>query len=158
MTTNDRELVLTRLIDVPREKLWRCWTEPRLLVQWFTPPPWKTVHADMDVRPGGASFILMKGPEEGQEIPNYGTYLEVVKNEKLVFTDAYTQAWQPSAKPFFTGVLTFEEQGGPGSGKTLYTARVLHWTKEDRETHEKMGFHQGWGIATDQLTALAKTL
>lgn len=147
------EFVLTRLIDVPREKLWRCWTEPQLIVQWFTPPPWKTVHAETDVRAGGSSTIVMKGPE-GQEMPNRGTYLEVVKNEKLVFTDAYTTAWEPSAKPFFTGVLTFEDVGG----KTRYTARVLHWTKEDCEAHEKMGFHQGWGIATDQMTALAKTL
>jgi uncharacterized protein YndB with AHSA1/START domain len=151
--TNGRELVLTRLIDAPREKLWRCWTEPKLMVQWFTPPPWKTIHAETDVRPSGASYIVMKGPE-GQEMPNRGVYLEVVKNERLVFTDAYTAAWQPSAKPFFTGVLTFATQ----NGRTLYTARALHWTKEDCETHEKMGFHQGWGIATDQMTALAKTL
>ena len=51
--TTDKELVLTRVIDVPREKLWRCWTEPQLIVQWFTPPPFKTVHAETDVRPGG---------------------------------------------------------------------------------------------------------
>jgi uncharacterized protein YndB with AHSA1/START domain len=152
--TTDKELVLTRVIDVPREKLWRCWTEPSLIVQWFTPPPFKTIHAETDVRPGGSSYILMKGPE-GQEMPNRGVYLEVVKNEKLVFTDAYTTAWEPSGKPFFTGVLTFEDMGG---GKTKYTARVVHWTQEDCEAHEKMGFHQGWGIATDQMTALAKTL
>jgi uncharacterized protein YndB with AHSA1/START domain len=153
MTTDNRELVLSRLIDAPREKLWRCWTEPKLMVQWFTPPPWKTVHAETDVRPGGSSYIVMKGPE-GQEMPNRGIYLEVIPNQKLVFTDAYTGAWQPSAKPFFTGVLTFEDQGG----KTLYTARALHWTREDCEAHEKMGFHQGWGIATDQMAALARTL
>jgi uncharacterized protein YndB with AHSA1/START domain len=147
------ELVLIRLIDVPRETLWRCWTEPKLIVQWFTPPPWQTVQAETDVRPGGSSTIVMKGPE-GQEMPNRGVYLEVVKNEKLVFTDAYTTAWEPSGKAFFTVVLTFEDEGG----KTRYTARALHWTKEDCEAHEKMGFHQGWGIATDQMTALAKTL
>ena len=152
--TTDKELVLTRVIDVPREKLWRCWTEPKLIVQWFTPPPWKTVHAETDVRPGGASTIVMKGPE-GQEMPNRGVYLEVVENERLVFTDAYIKAWEPSAKPFFTVILTFEDAG---SGKTRYTARALHWTKEDCEAHDKMGFHQGWGIATDQMTALAKTL
>lgn len=149
----DRDLVLTRTIDVPREKLWRCWTEPELIVQWFTPPPWKTIHAETDVRPGGSSYILMKGPE-GQEMPNRGVYLEVVRNERLVFTDAYTRAWEPSAKPFFTVVLTFGAQGG----KTVYTARARHWTTEDRAAHEKMGFHTGWGIATDQMTALAKTL
>ena len=153
MATDDCELVLTRLIDVPREKLWRCWTEPKLIVQWFTPPPWKTIHAETDVQAGGSSYVVMKGPE-GQEMPNRGVYLEVVKNERLIFTDAYTRAWKPSAKPFFTGILTFEDLGG----KTLYTARARHWTAEDRDAHEKMGFHTGWGIATDQMTALAKTL
>ena len=147
--TTDKELVLTRVIDVPREKLWRCWTEPKLIVQWFTPPPFRTVHAETDVRPGGSSYVVMKGPE-GQEMPNRGVYLEVVKNERLVFTDAYTKAWEPSAKPFMTVILTFEDE----AGKTRYTARVRHWTAEDKETHEKMGFHQGWGICADQLAAL----
>jgi uncharacterized protein YndB with AHSA1/START domain len=150
----DRELVLTRLIDVPREKLWRCWTEPKLMLQWFTPAPWKTTHVETDVRPGGASYIVMQGPD-GTEMPNRGVYLEVVKNEKLVFTDAYTSAWEPSGNPFFTCILTFEDAG---NGQTRYTARALHWTRENMEAHEKMGFHQGWGVATDQMTALARTL
>lgn len=150
----DRELVLTRLIDVPREKLWRCWTEPKLMVQWFTPAPWKTVHAETDVRPGGSSYIVMQGPD-GTQMPNRGVYLEVVENERLVFTDAYTRAWEPAEKPFFTAILTFEDAG---NGQTRYTARALHWTKENREAHEKMGFHEGWGAAADQMTALARTL
>lgn len=134
------ELVITRLIDVPREKLFRCWTEPALIVQWFTPPPWKTIRAEMDVRAGGASNIVMQGPD-GTEVPNPGIYLEVVNNERLVFTDAYTSAWVPSAKPFFTGVLTFEDEGR----KTRYTARARHWTAEDCAAHEQMGFYTGWG-------------
>ena len=80
---DSRELVLTRLIDAPRDKLFRCWTEPALIVQWFTPPPWKTIHAETDVRPGGSSFIVMKGPD-GTEMPNRGVYLDVVKNERIV--------------------------------------------------------------------------
>jgi len=151
---SDRELVLTRLIDVPREKLWRCWTEPRLMLQWFTPAPWKTIHAETDVRPGGSSYVVMQGPD-GTEMPNRGVYLEVVENERLVFTDAYTRAWEPSQNPFFTCILTF---GDAGNGQTRYTARALHWTRENREAHEKMGFHQGWGLATDQMIALARTL
>ena len=151
---SDRELVLTRLIDVPREKLWRCWTEPKLMLQWFTPAPWKTIHAETDVRPGGSSYVVMQGPD-GTEMPNRGVYLEVIKNQRLVFTDAYTSAWEPSENPFFTAILTFEDAG---NGQTRYTARALHWTRENRETHEKMGFHEGWGVATDQMTALARTL
>ncbi len=156
MTTSpstDRELVLTRLIDAPRETLYRCWTEPALMKQWFAPKPYETPVVEVDVRSGGANLIVMRGPD-GQDMPNRGIYLEVVPNERLVFTDAFTEAWQPSAKPFMTAILTFEPQGD----KTLYTARVRHWTVEDREAHEKMGFHQGWGICTDQLAALAATL
>jgi uncharacterized protein YndB with AHSA1/START domain len=146
---SDRELVLSRLINAPREKVYRAWTEPELLKQWFCPRPWTTPVVETDVRPGGASMFLMRGPD-GQEFPNRGVYLEVVPNERLVFTDAYTHAWEPSAKPFMTGILTFENEGG----KTRYTARVRHWTVADREAHEKMGFHPGWNIATDQLEAL----
>ena len=153
-SVSDRELLLTRDINASPEKLFRCWTEPALIVQWFTPAPWKTVRADVDVRAGGSSLIVMQSPE-GQEFPNPGVYLEVIPNKKLVFTDAYTKAWEPSDKPFMTGILTFEDLG---DGRTRYAARVLHWTKEDCETHVKMGFNEGWGKATDQLVALVATL
>jgi uncharacterized protein YndB with AHSA1/START domain len=147
---SDRELVLTRLIDAPREKLFKAWTDPELLKQWFSPRPWTTPVIEVDVRAGGANLTVMRGPD-GTEFPNRGIYLEVVENERLVFTDAYTKAWEPSEKPFMTAIITFEDE----AGQTRYTARVLHWTVADREAHEKMGFHQGWGLCTDQLAALA---
>lgn len=150
---DDRELVLTRYIDVPREKLYRCWTEPDLIKQWFTPQPWTTVEAEVDVRPGGSSLIVMADPE-GNRFPNPGVYLDVVPNERIVLTDAFTEAWKPSEKAFMVATITFEKE----NGGTRYTARCRHWTAEDRKAHEDMGFHTGWGQATDQLTALAKTL
>ena len=149
----DRELMLTRLIDAPREKVYRAWTDASLLKQWFAPLPYTTPHAELDVRPGGSNLVVMKGPE-GPEMPNRGVYLEIVPNEKIVFTDAFTEAWVPSAKPFMTVTLTFEDE----AGKTRYTARVRHWTVEDKEAHEKMGFHEGWGLCTDQLAALVAKL
>lgn len=151
---SDRDLVLERILNAPREKLYRCWTEPALITQWFTPPPYTTPRAEVDVRPGGASLIIMRGPD-GQEFPNHGVYLEVVPNARLVVTDAYTRAWEPSEKPFMTLILTFEDAG---EGKTRYTARARHWTAADREAHEKMGFHEGWGTATAQLEALARRI
>ncbi len=150
----DRELILARTLNASREKLFAAWTTPSLITQWFTPPPFKTIHAEIDLRPGGASNIVMQSPD-GHEFPNPGVYLEVVPHEKLVFTDAFTRAWVPSEKPFMTAILTFEDAG---EGQTLYTARVRHWTVADREAHEKMGFYHGWGIATDQLEALAQTI
>ena len=151
--TGERDLVLTRLIDAPREKLYRAWTEPELLKQWFAPAPYTTPSVELDVRVGGANAVVMRSPD-GNDIPCGGVYLEVVPNQRLVFTDAYTHAWEPSLKPFMTVILTFEDE----AGQTRYTARVRHWTSEDRETHEKMGFHQGWGQCADQLATLAATL
>lgn len=147
------ELMLTRLIDAPREKLYRAWTDPALMKLWFAPLPWTTSLAETDVRPGGSSLVVMRSPE-GQDFPNRGVYLEVVENERLVSTDAYTSAWVPSEKPFMTLILTFENAGGG----TRYTARALHWTVADREAHEKMGFHEGWGKCTNQLAALVKSI
>lgn len=148
------ELTLTRILPATAEKLYRCWTEPELLKQWFCPKPYTVAVAELDVRPGGASWIVMRSPE-GDEIPCPGIYLEVVPNQKLVTTDAYISAWEPSAKPFLTAIVTFEDLG---DGTTRYTAIARHWTAEDRQAHEEMGFHEGWGIAADQLGELAATL
>ncbi len=151
--TDPRELVLDRLIDAPPAAVWRCWTEPDLLRQWFAPKPWSTPKAELDLRPGGACTVTM-ADENGTEYPNPGVYLEVVEGKKLVFTDAYSAGWVPSENPFFTAVLTFEDEGG----KTRYIARARHWSEELKAQHEKMGFIEGWGICADQLEALAKTL
>ena len=147
--TSDLDLVITRLIDAPREKLFKAWTEPELMKQWFAPKPWTTPVVETDVRPGGASLVVMRGPD-GQESPNRGVYLEIVPNERIVVTDAYVKAWEPSEKPFMTLILTFENEGG----KTRYTARARHWSVADRDAHEKMGFHTGWSQCADQLTEL----
>jgi uncharacterized protein YndB with AHSA1/START domain len=148
-----RDLTLVRLIDAPRQKVFRAWTDPDLLKRWFAPLPYTTPVAELDVRPGGTNRIVMRDPD-GREFPNRGIYLEVVPNERLVLTDAYTDAWTPSAKPFMTVILTFDDH----AGKTLYTARVRHWTTEDLEAHEQMGFQEGWGRCTDQLAALVANL
>ena len=149
----ERELVLTRLIAAPRAKLYRAWTEPELLKQWFAPLPYTTPVAELDVRAGGSCLVVMRDPD-GNDWPNPGVYLDVVENERLIFTDAYVRAWEPSNKPFMTAIVTFaDEEGG-----TRYTARVLHWTVADRKEHERMGFHQGWGQCADQLAALVAKL
>ncbi|HOB94152.1 MAG TPA: SRPBCC family protein [Aquabacterium sp.] len=153
-TAHLHDLTLTRDIAASPAALFRCWTDPALIPQWFCPPPWGVSHAETDVRPGGASLIVMRGPE-GQEMPNRGVYLEVVPNRRIVCTDAYVRAWEPSAKPFMTLILSFDDLG---DGRTRYTAIARHWSAEDCKAHEDMGFHQGWGIATDQLAALAATL
>lgn len=153
------ELTLTRLIDAPCAALFRCWTEPSLLKQWFAPRPYTTPVAETDLKVGGRSNIVMRSPE-GQDIPCPGTYLEIVPGRMLVFTDAYTGDWQPrEGKPFMTALISFDdEKGADGKMMTRYTAIVRHWSEEDKKTHERMGFHTGWGQCADQLAELAKTL
>jgi uncharacterized protein YndB with AHSA1/START domain len=148
------EMSLTRLLDAPADKLFRCWTTPELIKQWFAPGPLTTPVAEVELRVGGRNFMLMKSPE-GQEFPCPGTYLEIVPNRKIVFTDAFTGDWMPrEGAPFMVAIVTFEPEGD----KTRYTATVRHWTEADRAKHEQMGFHQGWGICADQLEALAQKI
>lgn len=149
----DRDLVLNRRVAASPEKLYRCWTEPELLKRWFAPEPWTVPVAELDVRVGGAHLIVMRGPD-GTDYPNRGVYLDVVPGERLVFTDAYSDAWTPAPKPFMTVILTFAADGDG----TRYAIRVRHWTAADREAHETMGFHQGWGRCADQMAEVAAGL
>ena len=71
------DLVLERVIDVPRELVWTAWTTPKHLKHWFCPRPWTITECEIDLRPGGIFRSVMRSPE-GQEFPNIGCYLEVV--------------------------------------------------------------------------------
>ena len=151
-TTEGRDLILKRTFNASPEKVFKAWTDPASLKLWFAPLPWTVSKAEADVRPGGTNLIVMRSPE-GQEFPGNGVYLEVIKNQRLVFTNAFSKAWEPSEqKPLMVVELTFEQQGN----NTNYTARVRHWTIADREAHEKMGFHEGWVTCAEQLAALVE--
>ncbi len=146
--STDRELVISRVIDAPRERIYTAWT--RNLSQWWGPHGMTTPFVEMDLRPGGVFRTVMRAPD-GTEYPTRGVFLEVVENERIVFTDAFGPGWVPEPEAFFTAITTFESLP---DGKTRYTARALHWTPAKREEHEKMGFHQGWGESLDRLVSL----
>lgn len=155
MTTAAHELVLELTLDAPREKIYRCWTEPELLKRWFAPRPFTTPHAELDVRPGGASNIVMRSPD-GQDMPNPGIYLEVVPNRKLVFTDAFTAGWVPKdGVPFMVAEIELDDAG---PGRTRYVAKARHWTATAKAQHEQMGFREGWTQCAKQLEELARSI
>lgn len=143
-----RELVLTRDIPFVPERIFQTWT--RRLPEWWAPKPLTTPECEIDLRPGGVLRTLMRAPD-GTEYPTVGVFLEVVENERIVFTDAFGPGWEPNPGIFFTAIITFDALAG---GHTRFTARALHWTVENREKHEQMGFLQGWGQCLDQLVAL----
>lgn len=149
------DLILERVVDVPRELIWRAWTMPDLLKEWFTPAPWKTIDCEIDLRPGGNFLTVMRSPE-GENFPHRGCYLEVVENERLVWTNVLHAGYRPAAAdaggPRITAIITLQ----PEAGGTRYAAIARHGSREDRDAHEQMGFHEGWGIALDQLLAVVK--
>jgi len=147
------DLVLERIVDVPRELVWAAWTRPEHLKVWFTPRPWTVSDCEIDLRPGGIFRTVMRSPE-GKEFPTIGCYLEVVPDERLIWTDALLPGYRPSQKPFFTAIITLEPRGKG----TRYVATAIHSDEAGCKQHADMGFHDGWGKALNQLVAHAKTM
>ena len=149
----ETDLILTRDIAAPRALIYTCWTTPQHLVHWFVPRPHRVTACDLDVRPGGKCNTTFD--VDGTLIENNGVYLEVIPDEKLVFTDTYTEGWKPNPDPFMTAILTFADAG---PGRTRYTAIARHRSKDAAENHKQMGFHDGWGTVATQLEAYAQGL
>ena len=134
----DLDLVLERVIDVPVEDVWQAWTDPERLKVWFTPRPYSTSACDIDLRPGGTFRTVIRSPE-GDETENAGCFLEIVPNERLVWTTLMRTGFRPhvSATSFeFTAVITFE----PVGEGTRYTARVMHRDADQARRHDELGF------------------
>ncbi|GAA3150179.1 SRPBCC family protein [Planomonospora alba] len=147
------DIELTREVDVAPELVWKAWTTPDLLKQWFAPKPFETPHCEIDLRPGGIFRTVMRSPE-GAEFDGAGCYLDVVPNERLVWTSALAPGYRPQEGDLpFTAVIELQPNG---SGGTRYRAIAIHRTPEDNKKHADMGFVEGWGAALDQLVALVK--
>lgn len=152
------ELKIERTLKAPRDKIWRCWTEPKLLNQWFCPKPWRAEIVAQDLRPGGGQHAVFHGPD-GERHEFGGVYLEITPNERLVTTNAFAEGWVPVNHPHpgFPEVTFVELADAPGGG-TFYRWGARHWSEDHKQQHEAMGFYEGWNICADQLDALAQTL
>ena len=152
------DLVLERVVDVPRALVWAAWTQPEHLMKWFCPLPWKTTDCKIDLQPGGICETTMQDPE-GPGFTNAGCWLQDVDQELLAWTGALGPGFRPLAKdgaaahPFLMpAIIALEDV----AGGTKYTALVRHGDAAARQAHEQMGFHAGWGKALDQLVEHAK--
>ncbi|MEQ9314791.1 MAG: SRPBCC family protein [Henriciella sp.] len=151
---NEIELVIGRIIDAPRHAVWRCWTEEDLIKQWYCPRPWRVTKADIKLRPGGRFNTIFAGPN-GEEIDNSGMWLEIVPEERLVFTDFYTEGYIPQTESLMTG---FVELSDTADGKTKFIWGARHRNAETKKQHEDMGFEEGWGAAAEQLEETAQSI
>jgi uncharacterized protein YndB with AHSA1/START domain len=161
--TDKLDLVLERTIDAPVDLVWKAYTNPEHLKQWFAPRPYEITECELDLKPGGIFRIRMQGPD-GFDTGhgNAGCVLEVVEGKKLAWTSALGPSFRPAQMAAegceslpMTAIITFADAGG---GKTAYKAVALHATEADRERHEQMGFHEGWGTVAGQLEQFAKSL
>ncbi len=154
--TDHNDLMLERVLDAPRDLVWKAWTSPEHLKRWWAPKPYQTPECEMDLRPGGVFYTRMTGPD-GFDSAGAGCFLEVIAGEKIVWTNALGPGYRPvdptdcGGFPF-TAIVTLEETA---DGKTRYRAVAMHRNTADRDSHEKMGFHEGWGTCADQLGEVA---
>lgn len=152
---NGLDLTISRLLRVPRALVWRAWTDPAHLKQWWCPKPWTTDVLQFDLVPGGGFHTLMHGPG-GETSDNPGSFLEIVPPSRLVWTTALVVNWRPAAEPWMpiTAFITLDDE----AGGTRYVATVLHKDKAARDSHESMGFFDGWGTCISQLEQYAGSL
>lgn len=147
----DHDLVISRLLRAPRAALWRAWTEPERLKQWWCPKPWVTEVRAFELRPGGSFHTFMSGPDGGSS-DNPGCFLEIVPGERIAWTTMLTGGWRPATSWMpMTAVFTFADE----AGGTRYTATAMHPDAATRDRHAEMGFHEGWNLCIDQLDAFA---
>ena len=156
------DLVLERTLDAPVDLVWKAQTDPNHLKHWFAPRPYEISECELDPSPGGIFRIRMLGPD-GFDTGHGGAgcVLDVVERERFAWTSALGPGYRPAemgegCESFpMTAIITLADAGG---GKTLYRAVALHKNPADRDTHEKMGFQEGWGTCAAQLEEYARTL
>ena len=160
---SDHDLVLERTLDAPRRLVWQALTTPEHLKKWWAPRPYQTPEVEIDLTPGGIFRMRMTGPDGFDTgMGGAGCVLDVAEGRRLVWTSALGPGWRPNTPGpadcggfLFTAIMTLEDTA---DGKTLYRAVAKHKDPQDAETHEKMGFHEGWGTCADQLGEVAKEL
>ncbi|NMN97207.1 SRPBCC family protein [Antrihabitans stalactiti] len=148
----DLDLTISRIIRAPRAAIWKAWTDPARFEQWWVPAPARCKVVDMDLRPGGA-FRTQISEDGGEFMPHInGCFLAIDEVERIVFTNSLVGGWRPADDPFMTAVITMADH----PLGTEYVATVLHRNNADRNRHEELGFHDGWGTVTRQLAELVE--
>ena len=158
--SSEREFVLTRVFDAPRELVFKAWTQPEHMARWWGPKTFTNPVCELDARPGGKFRIVMRAPD-GADFPFYGVYREVVPPERLVYTDDCSympDEWhdmvnpnrdRKAGKPAYESVttVTFEDQGG----KTKLTLRMVFESVAVRDAMLKMQMAEGWAESFEKL-------
>jgi uncharacterized protein YndB with AHSA1/START domain len=148
--TSDRELVMTRVLDAPRNLVYEAWTNPKHIAQWWGPKGFTNTIHEMEVKVGGVWRFMMHGPD-GTDYPNKVVFEEVVKAERLVYTHGSDQDDDPNS---FHVTVTFEDQGK----KTKLTMRMVLRSAAALAEAKKFGAVEGGNQTLDRLEAYLPTM
>lgn len=142
-----RELTITRIFDAPRSLVFKMWTDPKHVAQWWGPKGFTNPVCELDVRPGGALRIVMRGPD-GVDYPMTGVFREIVEPERLVFTNV---AVDKEGNPLLEGLttVTFAEHGG----KTKLTLQTHAVALVAHAARMLEGMEAGWTQSLERLEA-----
>ena len=144
----NRTLSITKVFDAPIKTVWKAWTNPDNVIQWWAPPGMKIEVIEHNFKVGGKWKYSMPMPD-GNLFISEGTYIEIEPLKKIITTADF--------KPMTEGVelhVLFEVDGG----KTNFTFSVVHATEEYCKQQEKMGFYNGWGSAFKRLAIVLTNL
>lgn len=150
-TPSDREIVMTRIFDAPRQLVFDAWTKPEHLVHWYGAKGWTLTTCEIDLRPGGVWRFVMQGPN-GAEMGVRGIYREIVPPERIISTESYDDFEEMGGETINT--LTFEE----ADGKTTVTSTVRYQTREDRDAILRTPMERGVAEGFDALEAYLRKL
>jgi len=141
------EVNFTRVFDAPRRLVFKAWTDPKRVAQWWGPTGFTNPRCELDVRPGGAIRIDMRAPD-GTVYPMSGVYQEIVEPERLVFTSI---ALDDAGNPLFENLntVTFTEH----AGKTTITLQTCVIKSTDKALQYLKGMEIGWSMSLDRLEA-----
>src|SRR5262245_52567013 len=140
----DREIVMTRDFDAPRQLVFAAYTKPELLRRWLgVHAGWTLAVCEIDLRVGGAYRYVWRHPEQG-EMGMGGVYREVVPPERIVCTEKFDQAWYPGEA---VGTVALVERGG----KTSLTHTILYESREARDAVLASPMEQGVAASYDRL-------
>ncbi|HZP77998.1 MAG TPA: SRPBCC domain-containing protein [Pseudolabrys sp.] len=150
--TATREVTITRVYDAPRSLVFKMWTDPQHMAQWWGPQGFTNPVCELDVRPGGRMYVVMHGPagtDFDRDFPMSGTFHEIVAPERLVFTSV---AEDDNGNPHLEAytVVTFEDLGG----KTRLTVSTKAIGISDAAPAMLGGMEAGWTQSLEKLAAL----
>jgi len=142
----ERELVITRVFDAPRELVFKAWTDPKHVAQWWGPKGFTNPVCELDVRPGGAIRIDMRGPD-GVVYPMKGVFHEIVEPERLVFTSSAFEDENGNPQLAVLNTVTFTEH----NGKTKLTLHAVVVKSAPEVAAALDGMREGWSQSLDRL-------